>query len=287
MRQSILEMLAKSEIIKHYAKIASSPFLIAMAILDICIVVFSIYYIYKRMKNTRISQLVKGILILILLTLITSWLQLFVSNKILSSIIKYGALAIIIIFQPEIRKTLENIGKTKLGKLFGLNVKLNDNLKEEIYEIMRATEDLAKTKTGALIVFEKDISLDDIIKTGVSVDAKITAELLKNIFFINTPLHDGAVIIKNGRIEAASCILPLSNDNTISQSYGTRHRAALGVSTTSDAIALVVSEETGKISIAKESKIQTGLSTEEAKKVLLEYLNKTDNEKEEINTKEA
>lgn len=282
MKNSILETLAKSEIIKHYAKIATSPFLIAMAILDICIVVFSIYYIYKKMKNTRILPLVKGIFILILLTSITSWLQLFVSSKILSSIIKYGALALIIIFQPEIRKTLENIGKTKLGKVFGLNVKLNDNLKEKIYEIMRATEDLAKTKTGALIVFEKDIPLDDIIKTGVKVDANITAELLKNIFFINTPLHDGAVIIKNGRIDSASCILPLSNDNTISQSYGTRHRAALGVSTTSDAIALVVSEETGKISIAKEAKIETGFSAEEAKRVLLEYLKKDLNEKEEI-----
>lgn len=273
MKISIMDQLAKSEIIKHYARIAESPFLIAMAIIDVIIVVFLIYYTFTKIKDTRIVQLFKGIIILFILSVVSGWLQLFIFNKILGSILKYGALAIIIIFQPEIRKALENMGKTKLGRKFGIDINSKEKVKEGIYEIINATEDLAKTKTGALIVFEKDISLSEIIKTGVKLDAKITSPLLRNIFFVNTPLHDGAVIIKNGRIHAASCILPLSNDNTISQSYGTRHRAALGVSTTSDAIALVVSEETGKISIAKEAKITTGLTPEEAKNILIKYLN--------------
>lgn len=273
MKISIMDQLAKSEIIKHYARIAESPFLIAMAIIDIVIVVFLIYYTFTKIKDTRIVQLFKGIIILFILSVVSGWLQLFIFNKILGSILKYGALAIIIIFQPEIRKALENMGKTKLGRKFGIDINSKEKVKEGIYEIINATEELAKTKTGALIVFEKDISLSEIIKTGVKVDAKITSPLLRNIFFVNTPLHDGAVIIKDGRIHAASCILPLSSDNTISQSYGTRHRAALGVSTTSDAIALVVSEETGKISIAKEAKITTGLTPEEAKNILIKYLN--------------
>lgn len=273
MKISIMDQLAKSEIIKHYARIAESPFLIAMAIIDIVIVVFLIYYTFTKIKDTRIVQLFKGIIILFILSVVSGWLQLFIFNKILGSILKYGALAIIIIFQPEIRKALENMGKTKLGRKFGIDINSKEKVKEGIYEIINATEELAKTKTGALIVFEKDISLSEIIKTGVKVDAKITSPLLRNIFFVNTPLHDGAVIIKDGRIHAASCILPLSSDNTISQSYGTRHRAALGVSTTSDAIALVVSEETGKISIAKEAKITTGLTSEEAKNILIKYLN--------------
>lgn len=273
MRNSILEAIGKSEIVRHYAKIAESPFLIAMAIIDILIVVIFIYYLLTKMKGTRIFQLVKGIVILVILSIVSSWMQLFTVSKILDSILRYGALALIIIFQPEIRKALENIGTTKLGKTFGFNLKPKVEIKEDIYEIIKATEELAKTKTGALMVFEKDINLDDIIKTGVRVDAKTTSPLLRNIFFVNTPLHDGAVIIRGGRVEAASCILPLSDDTTISQSYGTRHRAALGVSTTTDAIVLVVSEETGKISIAKNAKIKSGLTPEEAKKEILEYLN--------------
>lgn len=281
MRNSIMEAIGKSEIINHYAKISESPFLIAMAIIDLLIVVFLIYYLLRKMKDTRIYQLIKGIVILVFLNLISSWLGLFTINKILSSIIRYGALSLIIIFQPEVRKALENIGRTKLGKTFGFNMKPESKLKEDIYEIINATENLAKTKTGALIVFEKDINLDNIIKTGVKIDAKTTSELLRNIFFVNTPLHDGAVIIREGRVAAASCILPLSDDRTISQSYGTRHRAALGISSSSDAIVLVVSEETGKISIAKHSKITTGLKPEEAKKEILEYLNIGNEEKEE------
>lgn len=281
MKLSIMDALGKSEIIKHYAKISESPFLIAMAIIDILIVVFLIYYTFTKIKDTRIVQLFKGIIILFILASISGWLQLFIVNKILGSMLKYGALAIIIIFQPEIRKGLENMGKTKLAKTFGIGINTSSDIKEEIYEIIKATEELARTKTGALIVFEKDISLDEIIKTGVIVDAKVSSPLLRNIFFVNTPLHDGAVIIKNKKVYAASCILPLSNDNTISQSYGTRHRAALGVSTTSDAVALVVSEETGKISIAKHAKITTGLTAEEAKAVLIDYLNDENEKKEE------
>lgn len=273
MREYIKKTISNSGFFKNYAQISGSPFLIAMAILDILLVVLLFYYIYKLAKKNRVSALLNGIFLLLFATAVSSWLSLYITNMILSSIVRYGALALIIIFQPEIRKGLEDVGKNNIGKLFKIKEEQDVSIvKEYIYKIAIATKKMGKEKTGALIVFERDMTLQDIIDTGVIVNADISVPLLENIFVNNAPLHDGAMIIRDGKIKAASCILPLSKDESMSKSLGTRHRAAKGVSEETDAVALVVSEETGKRTIAVDGKLKIGLTDEEIKEVLIKEL---------------
>ena len=165
----------------------------------------------------------------------------------------YGVFLLIVVFQPELRRGLEQIGSTnRFSRLFGIDKDLEAKKKENIYRIAIAATELSKTRTGALIVIERDIRIQDIIATGIPMDAEISPQLLVNIFVPNTPLHDGAVVISENKIAAASCMLPLSDDKDIARELGTRHRAAIGISKESDAIVVVVSEETGKMSIAKD-----------------------------------
>lgn len=224
-------------------------------ILEILIIAFVIYNVIVWVKRTRAWMLVKGLIVLLILWLIASILNLNVILWIFLKSINVGIIAIIIIFQPEFRKALEQLGQNNLvSPLFNLNEskdkeeKLNAAM---VSAIVKATFELAKAKTGALIVIESKVSLIEYEKTGIPIDSLISSQLLINIFEHNTPLHDGAIIIRGDRIAAASCILPLSDNMQFSKNgLGTRHRAGTGISEVSDSLSIIVSEETGKVSIA-------------------------------------
>ena len=199
----------------------------------------------------------------------------------------WGVILIIVIFQPEIRRALEQIGTNKITKFFGIEKDIVTKTKEDIYKVVIAATELSKTKTGALIVMERDIKIKDIIATGVEINGDVSPQVLVNIFVPNTPLHDGAVVISENKIAAAACMLPLAADSDIARELGTRHRAAIGISKESDAIAVVVSEETGKISVAKDETLIADVRKKKKKKILISNIvTKRFNEKEEtINDK--
>ena len=242
-------------------------------IIDITIVIVLIYYFIKFAKETKVWQLVKGIVFLIIITFLSGLFRLKILNYILTSVMTYGVMALLIIFQPELRRGLEKLGTTNtFSKWFGMDKNLQDQTKENIYRIVIAAEEMSKTKTGALIVFERDVKLQDIIETGIPMDSVISPQVLVNIFVPNTPLHDGAVVIRNNKIAAAACILPLADDKDIAKNLGTRHRSAIGISKESDAIVVVVSEETGKISIAKDGTLIADVSEEALKRILKKQL---------------
>jgi len=256
----------------YFSELSGHPWKIVAFVVDILIVLFLCYEFVKIANRTKAWQLLKGIAILIVITFLSNVLNLKILNFILSSFISYGVIAIIIIFQPELRRALETLGSNGLSKAFGVDKSLRDRTKEDIYKTAIAVEEMAKSKTGALIVFETDIKLQEIIDTGIEVNSEISPQLLCNIFVPNTPLHDGAVIIRDNKISAAACILPVADDRDINKKYGTRHRAAIGVSKESDAIAVVVSEETGKISIAKDGTLIEDVSEDALKRILLKHL---------------
>lgn len=221
-------------------------------IIDIVIVAVLIYQILKMIRETRTMQLVKGIAILLVVLQISTWLNFTVINYILKNIMQVGLFMVVVIFQPELRSMLEKVGHSKVGKLidFSTSQMDDDGVQKVIGELVLATVNLSQNKTGALIVLERMTKLGDVADTGAILNAEITAALLENIFVPNTPLHDGAVIIRDDRIYSAGCVLPLTSNKNLSRELGTRHRAAIGVSEVSDAVVLVVSEETGKISVA-------------------------------------
>lgn len=248
----------------------NNPWSIITLIIDIIIVIFLIVKVVKILKGSRAMQLIKGILFLIIITWISGIFNLQILNYILTTIMTYGVILLIVLFQPELRRALEQLGSSnKWTKYFGLEKDIISKTKEGIYKIVLAVVELSKNKTGALIVIERDIKLKEIISTGVTLNAEISPQLLVNIFTPNTPLHDGAVVIKDNKIAAAACMLPLANDEDIARELGTRHRAAIGMSKESDAIIIVVSEETGKISIAKEGTLIADLKEEAIKKILI------------------
>ena len=181
----------------------------------------------------------------------------------------WGVIAIIVIFQPELRRALEQLGTNKFTKFFGLDSDLATKTKEDIYKVVIAASELSKTKTGALIVLERDINIQDIIATGVPMNSEVSPQLLVNIFVPKTPLHDGAVVISDNKIAAAACVLPLADDTDIAKELGTRHRAAIGISKESDSIVVVVSEETGKISVAKDGTLIADVREDVLKKILI------------------
>lgn len=247
-----------------------NPWNVITLIIDIVIVGFLIYKVVKILKGSRAMQLLKGIIFLIVITWLSSVFNLKILNYLLTTIMTYGVILLIILFQPELRRALEQLGSSnKLTRYLGLEKDIISKTKEDIYKIGIAVMELAKTKTGALIVIERDIRLKEIISTGVTINGEISPQLLVNIFTPNTPLHDGAVIISENKISAAACMLPLASDGDIAKELGTRHRAAIGMSKESDAIIIVVSEETGKISIAKEGTLIADLKEESLKKILI------------------
>lgn len=237
--------------------------------LDIVIVCFLLYEFVKFTKKSRVWQLLKGIAWLIVITILSNVLRLRILNFILTSFMTYGVIALLVIFQPELRRALEQLGSSTFTKMFGMDKSLRDKTKEDIYKVAIATQELAKTKTGALIVFERDIKIQDIIETGVEINSVVSPQLLVNIFVPNTPLHDGAVVIANNQIVSAACILPLTDDKEMARGLGTRHRAAIGISKESDAVVVVVSEETGKVSIAKDGTLIADVREDVLKKILI------------------
>ena len=248
----------------------NNPWSIITLIIDIIIVIFLIVKVVKILKGSRAMQLIKDILFLIIITWLSGIFNFQILNYILTTIMTYGVILLIVLFQPELRRALEQLGSSnKWTKYFGLEKDIISKTKEGIYKIVLAVVELSKNKTGALIVIERDIKLKEIISTGVTLNAEISPQLLVNIFTPNTPLHDGAVAIKDNKIAAAACMLPLANDEDIARELGTRHRAAIGMSKESDAIIIVVSEETGRISIAKEGTLIADLKEEAIKKILI------------------
>ncbi|MBP8690920.1 MAG: diadenylate cyclase CdaA [Sedimentibacter sp.] len=233
---------------------------------DIGIVYYVLYRGYLLIRDMRAKQLVKGIVLLVALIPISSIFDLYMVEFILSNTFQVGLIALVIVFQPEIRKALEYLGRTS----FSLSTleKTNETSREIIKEITSAITSLSRQRIGALIIFEKQIGLNDIIESGTLLNANISSGLLINIFIPNTPLHDGAVIIKDYTIKAAGCFLPLTENNLLSKDIGTRHRAAIGMTERSDSIALIVSEETGYISYAVEGRLYRNIQSEELQAVL-------------------
>ena len=256
-------------ILIYLKNLQENPIQLVSLILDIGIVIFLLYYFLKIVKESRAWQLIKGIALLIVVTWISALLNLRILNSILSTIMNFGVIAILIIFQPELRRGLEQLGTNKITKFFGITKDLETKTKEDVYKIVIATMELAKQKTGALIVIERDIKIQDIIAKGIEIDAEVSPQLLVNIFVPNTPLHDGAVIISNNKIAAAACVLPLADDKNIAKELGTRHRAAVGASRESDCIVIVVSEETGKISVAKDGTLIADVREDVLKRILI------------------
>ena len=258
-----------SSIVAYVKSLQSNPFELITLILDLSIVIFLIYCFLKIVKGSRAWQLIKGIALLVLATWVSGLLNLKILNWILTGIMNLGVIAIIVIFQPELRRALEQLGTNRLAQFFGIEKDLATKTKEDIYKIVIAATELSKTKTGALIVIERDIKIQDIISTGIPMDAEVSPQLLVNIFVPKTPLHDGAVVISGNKIAAAACVLPLADDKDIAKELGTRHRAAIGISKESDSLVVVVSEETGKISVAKDGTLIADVREDVLKKILI------------------
>ena len=282
------KILYEENILNYLKDLYLYPIKLITLIIDIAIVCFLAYKAFQMLKNTRAWQLLKGIIVLVLVTVLSKFLNLYILNYILSSVMTYGVFLLIVVFQPELRRALEQIGSSnRFTRLFGFEKDLDAKKKENIYRIAIAATELSKTKTGALIVIERDIRIQDIIATGIPIDAEISPQLLVNIFVPNTPLHDGAVVISDNKIAAASCMLPLSDDKDIARELGTRHRAAIGISKESDAIVVVVSEETGKMSIAKNGTLIADVREDVLKKILIKNLLTDQNQKNNKNEKSS
>ncbi len=264
--------LKEGSISNFIKDLVNSPYDLITFIIDIVIVAFLIIKFFQVVKGTRALQLLKGIILLIVATILSSFLNLRILNFILTSFMTYGVILLIVMFQPELRRALEQLGSNKINRFFGIDHDIATKVKENIYKVAIAATELSNTKTGALIVFERDIKLKDIIDTGVIIGADISPQLLVNIFQPNTPLHDGAVIISENKVMAAACMLPLASDKNISKSLGTRHRSAIGISKESDSIVVVVSEETGKISVAKNGTLIADVKEDALKQILIKNL---------------
>ncbi|SDX31798.1 diadenylate cyclase [Marininema mesophilum] len=239
-------------------------------IVDILIVSYVIYKLLMLLRGTRAVQLLKGISIVIVAWMVSSFFQLSTLQWLMENLFSVGVITIIIIFQPELRRALEQLGR---GRLFSRGSQVEDQVVTKmVSDLIKAVAHLSKRQIGALIVLERKTGLSDYIETGISVEAKLGSELMVNIFLPNTPLHDGAVIIRGEQIMAAGCYLPLSENPFISKELGTRHRAGMGMSEVSDALSIIVSEETGQISLAIHGELERGLSEEKLISRLYEEL---------------
>ncbi|MBP3759706.1 MAG: diadenylate cyclase CdaA [Firmicutes bacterium] len=227
-------------------------------VLDILIVAFLFYKLLGFIRETRAEQLAKGLLMLVVVALVARWLHLYTLQWILSNLVNVGLIAVVIIFQPELRRLLENLGRNKLISNFsGIDL---EEAEEITVEIREALLSMSKSRTGALIVFERETSLTDIIETGTLIQAGISREMIGNIFYEGAPLHDGALIVRGDKLWAAGCVLPLTEDKKLSKELGTRHRAGIGITENSDALVFIVSEETGIISKAEDGKLERMLT---------------------------
>ena len=258
--------------VSYMTELVQNPFKLLTLILDLVIVAYILYKFIIYAKKSRMWQLLKGILFILIITAISEALQLKILNFILTAFMPYGVIALIVIFAPELRRMLEQLGTNKLTRYFGIDKDLETKTKEDVYKIVIAATELAKTKTGGLIVIERDIKINDIMDSGVKIDSEVSPQLIVNLFTPNTPLHDGAVIVSNNKIAAAACILPLADDKDIAKEIGTRHRAGIGISKESDAIAIIVSEETGKVSVAIDGNLIADVKEEALRNILIKHV---------------
>lgn len=253
--------------------VLNSPWRVVVLIADIAIVALIIYYIGKILKQTRAKQIIKGLSLLVILVIIAKIFNMVILNFILTNFVTYGVILLIVVFQPEIRNVFEKLGRSKLVGVFDMD----DNImvKHSISEIVKAVEIMSLKKIGALIVIERNTKVSEVLKEGINLSAKVSSELIQNIFMPRTPLHDGAIVIDKSEIIAAKCILPLASEVSVPRNLGTRHRAAVGITEISDALVVVVSEETGIISLVENGKLRRELTGDNLKELLLTKLDRT------------
>ena len=238
-------------------------------VLDISIMSFAIYKLLRLVRSTRAENILKGIVIFILALWLSSLLNLRGINYILSYVVEWGVLALFVVFQPELRRGLEQLGSKNIRLLrFLTPEQRSTELEKAIDQTVVACTEMSRSRTGVLIVFERSLVLNDMLRSGTELDARVSSELLKNIFFVKAPMHDGAVIIRNGRILGAGCMLPLSKNVNLSRDLGMRHRAGIGMSENSDAVVVIVSEETGSISVAIGGMLRRHLMPETLENIL-------------------
>ena len=251
----------------------TSPVRYLVLFLDVTLVVLIAYYLFKFMKQTRAQQIFKGVLLVFGIFILSKLCNMVILNFLLTNFMTYGILLLIVVFQPELRNAFEKLGRSKIVDVFDMN----DNIlvKHSISEIVKAVEIMSLKQIGALIVIERKTNVSEVLREGISLNSKISSELLQNIFMPRTPLHDGAIVIQGTQILAAKCILPLASEGDVPKNLGTRHRAAVGITEISDALVVVVSEETGIISIAENGKLTRNLTGEDLKDILLKKLDRT------------
>lgn len=249
--------------------------------LDILVVAFLIYKMLPLLKTPNIMRIARTVILLVLVTWLTEVAQLHTLHWILSQVLAIGLLAFVVLFQPELRRMLDHLGNVKLGSLFGSTRPVQE-MENVITQTVMACEAMSRKKEGALIVFAREQRLEEYFKTGTQIDAQVSEQLVRNIFFKNSPLHDGAMIIRNSRIAAAGCVLPLSESHRLSADLGTRHRAGVGMSEASDAVVVIVSEENGAISVAVGGMLKRHLAPQTLEKLLRNELCPA--ELEDVNT---
>ncbi|MDR1571299.1 MAG: diadenylate cyclase CdaA [Clostridiales Family XIII bacterium] len=245
-------------------------------VIDVAIVAFVIYKLLGFIRETRAEQLIKGLAVLLVAAFLSGIFNLYTLNWILIGAMQFGVIALVVVFQPELRRGLEYVGRSKFLKPQFAHID-KDRAKAAAAAITKAIDFFSSSRTGALIILEREISLSDVAESGVALDSDISTELLKNIFYEGAPLHDGAALVREGRLHAAGCVLPLSGDKELSMDLGTRHRAGIGITEHSDAVSMIVSEESGIISMAMDGKLTRFLDTKSVEKTLLNlFLAETD-----------
>ena len=244
------------------------PTIKVMDIVDILVVAFLIYKVIMMVRSTSAARIAKSVLIILILAGVTQLLNMYLLNYILDKILEIGLVALIVVFQPELRRMLDHLGSVKLTSIFGVSKPVQQEMDAVITQTVRACEAMGREKVGALIAFAREQRLEEYFKTGTQIDGQVSDQLIRNIFFKNSPLHDGAMIIRDGRIAAAGCVLPLSDSNHLSADLGTRHRAGVGMSEASDAVVVIVSEETGTISVAVGGMLKRHLAPQTLDKLL-------------------
>lgn len=236
--------------------------------LDIAVVAFLIYKILPLIKTPSTTRIAKAVVAVLIIAWLTDFLHLYTVGFIMNQFLAIGLLALVILFQPELRRMLDHLGSVKLTSIFGVNKPVQQEMDAVITQTVRACEAMGREKVGALIVFAREQRLEEYFKTGTQIDGQVSEQLIRNIFFKNSPLHDGAMIIRDGRVAAAGCVLPLSDSNRLSSDLGTRHRAGVGMSEASDAVVVIVSEETGTISVAVGGMLKRHLAPQMLDKLL-------------------
>lgn len=266
------------EILNFFAKLKDTlPTISILDVVDILLVAIVIYAVINLIRTTSAYRIAKSIVLLLLLTLVTDILNLHTMNYLLDRVLQLGFVALVIVFQPELRRLLERLGGRSVQELISKPNGNNDRIEECVRQVVAACKTMSDERVGALIAFERSNSLEQICVSGTRTDAAISQELIRNIFFPKAALHDGALIIRNNRAEAAGCVLPLSENRKLSSDLGTRHRAGVGLSESTDAVVIIVSEETGSISVAVDGMLKRRLTSETLFKLLMQELGTDEN----------